>query len=257
MDRPWIVTGSVPPMEPPQTREEREPGYGFEPIWERDESRREPEPDPYAARDYDPIHPGTSFRELLGKLWAPIAVAVGLLIKFGAATFKFFGIFISVGGYALLWGWRFAIGFVALIFVHEAGHYLEARRQGLHPSAPVFIPFLGAYVAMKEAPRDPWRNGLVSLAGPALGGIGAAAVWFVGEAQDSRFLLALAYTAFFLNLINLLPLSILDGGFAWRSIKALRRQRSPRAVVLTAYYLGLAVVFAFAMWATHVPQDRI
>lgn len=241
-------------MEPPQTREERETGYGFEPIWER---RDDPEPDPYAARDYDPIHPGTSLREILRKLWAPIAIFIGLVVKFGAATFKFLGIFISVAGYALLWGWRFAIGFVGLIFVHEAGHYLEARRQGLHPSAPVFIPFMGAYVAMKEAPRDPWRNGLVSLAGPLLGGLGAGVVWAVGEAQDSRFLLALAYTAFFLNLLNLLPLSILDGGFAWRSIKALRRQRSPRAVLLGTYYFGLAVVFALAMWATHVPQDRV
>jgi Zn-dependent protease len=241
-------------MEPQQSREDRE--YGFEPIWER-EPRREEEPDPYAARDYDPIHPGTTFRDLLRKFWAPIAVGLGLLVKFGAASFKFLGIFISVGGYALLWGWRFAIGFVLMILVHEAGHYFEARRQGLHPALPVFIPFLGAYVAIKDAPRDPWRNGLVSLAGPALGGIGAAVVWAIGEAQDSRLLLALAYTAFFLNLINLLPLSILDGGFAWRSIQALRRQGSPRAVLLGTYYIGLAVVFAFAMWASHVPQDRL
>lgn len=243
-------------MEPPQTRDEREreTGYGFEPIWER---RADDEPDPYAARDYDPIHPGTSLREILRKLWAPIAVAIGLVLKFGAATFKFFGIFISVGGYALLWGWRFAVGFVLMILVHEAGHYFEARRQGLHPALPVFIPFLGAYVAIKDAPRDPWRNGLVSLAGPLLGGIGAAAVWALAEAQDSRFLFALAYTAFFLNLLNLIPISMLDGGFAWRSIKALRQQRSPRAALLAAYYVGLAAVFALAMWGTHVPQDRI
>jgi Zn-dependent protease len=247
------VTGTVPPMEPQQTREERE--YGFEPIWERD--RRDEERDPYAARDYDPIRPGTTFRDLLRKLWAPIAVGIGLLVKFGAATFKFFGIFISVGVYALAWGWAFAVGIVALIFVHEAGHWLEAKRQGLDPSAPVFIPFLGAYVAMKNAPKDPWRNGLVSLAGPLLGGIGAAAVWLYAESDGSLFLFGLAYTAFFLNLINLLPLSILDGGFAWRSIKALRRERSPRAVLLGAYYFGLAIAFAAGMWATHVPQDSV
>jgi Zn-dependent protease len=241
-------------MEPPQTRDERE--YGFEPIWDR-EPRREQEPDPYAARDYDPIHPGTSLRDVLRKLWAPIAVAIGLVLKFGVATFKFFGIFISVGVYTLAWGWQFAVGIVALIFVHEAGHWLEAKRQGLDPSLPVFIPFLGAYVAMKNAPRDPWRNGLVSLAGPALGGIGALAVWLYAESDGSLFLFGLAYTAFFLNLINLLPLSILDGGYTWRSIKALRRERSPRAVLLGAYYLGLAAAFAFGMWATHVPRDSV
>ena len=242
-------------MDPPQTRDERD--YGFEPIWDREPRREQEQQDPYAARHYDPIHPGTSLREILRKLWAPIAVGVGLVLKFGFATFKFFGIFISVAGYALLWGWRFAIGFVGLILVHEAGHYFEARRQGLHPALPVFIPFLGAYVAIKDAPRDPWRNGLISLAGPTLGGLGAASVWAIGAAQDSRLLLGLAYTGFFLNLINLLPLSILDGGFTWRAIEALRQQRSPRAILLTAYYLGLAVVFAFAMWASHVPQDRV
>ena len=78
-----------------------------------------------------------------------------------AATMQF----LSVGAYALIWGWRFAVGFVLLILVHEAGHYLEARRQGLHPSLPVFVPFLGAYVAIKDSPFDPWRNFLVSIAG--------------------------------------------------------------------------------------------
>jgi Zn-dependent protease len=243
-------------MEPPQTRDERgEREYDFDAVFARGGAA-----DPYAAaelRDYDPIHPGTSFRDLVRKLWAPIAVGVGLVIKFGAASFKFLGIFLSVGVYALAWGWQFAIGIVALIFVHEAGHWLEAKRQGLDPSLPVFIPFLGAYVAMKNAPADPWRNGLVSLAGPALGGIGAAAVWFAAESDGSDFLLGLAYTAFFLNLINLIPVSILDGGFAWRSIKALRRQRSPRALALGVYYFGLAAVFAYAMWKTHVPQDSV
>jgi Zn-dependent protease len=110
---------------------------------------------------------------------------------------------------------------------------------------------------MKNAPADPWRNGLVSLAGPALGGIGAAAVWFAAASDGSLFLYGLAYTAFFLNLVNLIPISILDGGFTWRSIKALRRQRSPRALALGVYYVGLAAAFAFGMWETHVPDDRV
>ena len=100
-----------------------------------------------------------------------------------------------------------------LIAVHELGHYIEATRQGLQPSLPVFIPFLGAYVAMKNAPFDPWRNLLVSAAGPFLGGIGALGVWVAGEATDSRLLVALAYTGFLLNLFNLIPVRPLDGGF--------------------------------------------
>jgi Zn-dependent protease len=211
-------------------------------------------------RDYVPVQPEPAWRSLLRRLWAPIAVILGLAFKFGATTFKFFGIFISVAGYALLWGWSFAIGFVLLILAHELGHYFEARRQGLHPAAPVFIPFLGAYVAIKDAPRhDPWSQVLIALAGPVAGGIAALGVWGVGEANDSRFLIALAYTAFFLNLFNLLPVAILDGGFAWRAIRELRRSAgwTGRAGVAAVYYAGLAVVLALAMWATHVPQDRL
>jgi Zn-dependent protease len=228
--------------------------------------------DPYEARDwerlyagaqededdlrgYRPINPEPAWRALLRRLWAPIAVILGLVVKFGAVLFKFFGIFISIGGYALIWGWKFAVGFVALIFVHEMGHYFEARRQGLHPGAPVFIPFMGAYVAFKDAPNDPWRHGLLALAGPFLGGLGAAAVWGLGVALDSDLLVALAYTGFLLNLFNLLPVWVLDGGFTWRAIKDLRGD--PRRVPLALLYVGLAAALAAGMYLAHLPQDRL
>jgi Zn-dependent protease len=239
----------------------------------RDEySGRVTQYDPYAPREiepsekeYSPLKHPLSIREILRKLFAPI-IAFGLfLLKFGAFALKFFGIFISVGGYALIWGWRFAVGFVLLILVHELGHYIEARRQGLHPSIPVFIPFLGAYVAIKNAPFDPWRNFLVSAAGPILGGIGALGVWVVGEAMDSRLLVALAYTGFMLNLFNLLPVRPLDGGFMWRSLKALRlgnRERAPwsspaRLTTGSLIYTGLVVLLVLGMVATHVEQNRL
>src|SRR5919106_1433235 len=201
----------------------------------------EPRTFPDPERDYRPINPEPAWRDLLRKLWAPIAVAIGLAIKFGAATFKFFGIFIAVGGYALIWGWRFAVGFVLLILVHELGHFVEAKRQGLNPSLPVFIPFLGAYVAMKNAPFDPWRNLLVSAAGPFAGG--------------------LAYVGFLLNLFNLIPFRPLDGGFIWHSVKALRygsRERAPwapqwRVAASAIVYGGLIATLALGMWLSHVP----
>lgn len=201
----------------------------------------------------------------IARLFAPLIVLIGLLVKFGAFSIKFFGIFLAVGGYALIWGWRFAVGFVALIAVHELGHYLEARRQGLNPALPVFVPFLGAYVALRNAPFDPWRNALVSLAGPILGGLGAAAVLVVGEVQDDRFLLALAYTGFFLNLINLLPVGPLDGGHVLRAWRVLRsgggRSRSEdarrlgRVVAVLAF--ATAAALAIGMFAAHIPQDRL
>jgi Zn-dependent protease len=119
-----------------------------------------------------------------------------------------------VGAYALLWGWKFGLALVLLIFVHELGHVLELRRQGVPASAPMFIPFVGAFVAMKEMPQDAWREAQVALAGPILGTLGAVAVWAVAVAYDSTFLMAMAFVGFLINLFNLLPIIPLDGGRA-------------------------------------------
>ncbi len=186
--------------------------------------------DPYAPREaeepdlgrgYSPIKHPLTLRDVLRKLWAPIA-ALGFLIwklKFVfAAIFKFKlftvagSMIVSIGAYALLWGWQFAVGFVLLLLVHELGHVLEAKRQGLPVSAPMFIPFLGALITLKRLPDNAWAEAKVAIAGPILGSLGAAAVWGVGEAIDSDLLVALAFTGFFLNLFNLAPLSPLDGG---------------------------------------------
>ena len=202
---------------------------------------------------------------MLSRIWAPVVAALGVAVKFGVFSIKFFGIFIAVGGYALIWGWTFAVGFVGLIAVHELGHYFEARRQGLHPALPVFIPFLGAYVALKNVPFDPWRNALVSLAGPVAGGVASGVVFAVGEAQDSRFLLALAYVGFFLNLINMAPIGFLDGGHLIHSWNVLRRgggRPDPAAArrlgwVVAGMYGATALVLVLGMIAAHVPQNRL
>jgi Zn-dependent protease len=119
---------------------------------------------------------------------------------------------LSVGAYALAWGWRFALGFVLLIFVHECGHLLVARFFGLKVGAPVFIPFMGALIALKEAPKDAWMEAWVGIGGPLLGSVGAAACeglyWITGH----PLFRALAFTGFFLNLFNLVPIGFLDGG---------------------------------------------
>ena len=210
-------------------------------------------------REYDPIRPsGFDWRGAFKKLWAPIAVAVALIVKFGAAGLKFGSIFIAVGGYALIWGWRFAVGFVLLILAHELGHYLEARRQGLNPSLPVFIPFLGAYVAIKDARVGPWPHAMISIAGPVAGGIAAAGVWVAGDALDSQLLRALAYTGFLLNLFNLIPIGILDGGQIMRYYRYLKHGGArERAHVLAGMYAALAILLALGMYGAHVAQDRL
>jgi Zn-dependent protease len=121
---------------------------------------------------------------------------------------------VSIAAYTWIWGLPFAIGFVLLILVHELGHVLELRRQGVKASAPLFIPFLGAVIGMRELPDDAWKEAKVALAGPILGSVGAALFWIAGEATGSDLLVALAFVGFFLNLFNLIPIVPLDGGRA-------------------------------------------
>jgi Zn-dependent protease len=231
-------------------------------------------------REYDPIQPrGTDWRGLLRKIWAPIGAAIILIAKFGFAAVKFFGIFISVAAYALIWGWKFAVGFVLLILVHELGHFFEARRQGLRASLPRFIPFLGAYVMIKNAPLNPWRNALVALAGPALGGVASAACWVIGDATGSNLFRALAYAGFLINVFNLIPVGILDGGAVWRAIRLARHSvpAAPgqelamgstypiaipgggpnRALQIGLLYGLLVTLLILGMIGTHVTQHRL
>ena len=115
-------------------------------------------------------------RRSLERLGGSAIVIGGAALKWGFLFGKFFAFFVSFAAYSFWFGsWQFGLGFVLLILVHELGHFFEARRQGLHATWPTFIPFFGAFVLIKDAPLNPWRNALVSLAGPAYGGVGAAA----------------------------------------------------------------------------------
>jgi Zn-dependent protease len=143
---------------------------------------------------------------------------IGLAVLAGGFA-KFAAFFVSFAAYSVWFGsWQFGLGFVLLILVHELGHVAEAKRQGLPVTLPTFIPFLGAYVTVRHAGVPPWRSALVSLAGPFVGGLGAAAVWAVGSARDITWLVVLANIGFLLNLFNLIPIGFLDGGAIWRSV---------------------------------------
>jgi Zn-dependent protease len=190
-----------------------------DPYWDKHDP---PEYDDlFPARGYEPIQPERRGpRAVLSRLWAPIAAVGAFLLKFGGILFKlkFFTVagsmIVSVGAYALLGGWWFGLGLVLLIFVHEMGHVIELRRQGVPASAPLFIPFFGAVVGMKQMPENAWKEARVALAGPLLGTVGALAVWAAGAYYDSRFLVAMAFVGFLINLFNLLPVVPLDGGRA-------------------------------------------
>jgi Zn-dependent protease len=172
---------------------------------------------PQEWREYEPIQPkgGMDWRALFRRLWAPIAAIGAFLVKFGAVLLKakfLFSMFVSAAFYVWLGGWWFGIGLIVLLFVHEMGHVFEAKRQGLPVSAPLFIPFMGALITLKQMPHNAWREAKLAIAGPLLGSAGALAIYLAGVGFDSRPLKALAFLGFFINLFNLLPLVPLDGG---------------------------------------------
>ena len=119
---------------------------------------------------------------------------------------------LSVFAYAFVYGWRYAVGFVLLIFVHEMGHFVAARQRGLDVGTPTFIPFVGAWIALKDQPHDAEMEAYVGIAGPLAGTAGALACYFFARNYQSDLLLALAYAGFFINLFNLIPVSPFDGG---------------------------------------------
>jgi Zn-dependent protease len=150
---------------------------------------------------------------LFAKFFAVIKGGLLLLPKLKLLTTAGTAV-ISVAAYSLFWGWTFALGFVVLMLVHEIGHVIQLRREGIKASAPMFIPFMGAAVFMKQMPDDALAEARVGLAGPILGTLGSAVALAIGEAANSDFFRALAYVGFLLNLINLVPLVPFDGGRA-------------------------------------------
>jgi Zn-dependent protease len=202
------------------------------------------DPPSYGPPPVPPQEPEQRKRSgLLGTLF----VVGAFLLKFGKVAFvalkgaKFattsISMLVSVAAYAFIWGLPFAVGFVALLFVHELGHALQLRREGIKTSPIVFIPFLGAAVAMKELPKDAAVEARVGLAGPVLGSLAclvpAAIFWTTGD----DFWGALAFTGLFLNLFNLVPVSPLDGG------------RAMAALTPWMWFAGLALMFVLVFVA--------
>ena len=223
--------------------------------WQPATAPEAPAPAPATEKRPDPLH-----KRLIG----PLIVIAALTLKFGKFALialkgaKFLttsiSMLVSIGAYTLIFGWKFAVGFVALLFVHEMGHYIQMRREGINPGRMVFIPFLGAAITAKSLGGNALAEARVGLAGPILGSLAAAAIIPVAIATDDDFWYALAFTGLFLNLFNLLPVVPLDGG---RAMAAL----SPwmwfvgLAVMITLVFLVpnpiLILIALFAMFETY------
>src|SRR4051812_7653391 len=174
----------------------------------------------------EPPHKPTAWQRLT-KALGPVGVVLVMIanffgkikflllpiLKFGLPVLKTGGTMIlSIAVYAMAWGWKFALGFVLLIFVHECGHLIVARQFGLRVSAPMFIPFMGAVIVLKDQPRNAWMEACVGIGGPLLGALGAGICGAIFVFTREPLFLALAYSGFFLNLFNLAPIGFLDGG---------------------------------------------
>jgi Zn-dependent protease len=142
---------------------------------------------------------------------------------------------VSIAAYSFVFGWWFAVGFVVLLFVHEMGHVIQLRREGIKASAPMFVPFLGAVISARSLGDNALAEARVGLAGPILGSIGSAVCIVIWQATGADIWRALAFTGFFLNLFNLLPVVPLDGG------------RAMAAMAPWMWFAGLAAMIPLAL----------
>jgi len=221
----------------------------------------DPPPQPLALDEAPAAAPAP--RRLREKAAGLGAVLLAFLAKFKTALlflakFKFLvsalTLVVSIWTWSWIFGWPFAAGFVLLIFVHEMGHVLSLRSKGIAASVPIFVPFVGAFVALKEMPPNATAEAEVALAGPLLGTAGAAVCYLVGRENGQGIWFALASAGFFVHLFNLIPILPLDGG---RVVSAI----SPKlwlagAVLLAVFaflrpgpwllYIGLMVALSFS-----------
>jgi len=168
-----------------------------------------------------------------------VALSKGKLLLLGLTKLSTFASMLAF--FAVYWsifGWKFALGFVLSIYIHEMGHVMALRRYNIAASAPMFIPFFGAIVRMRQYPHNVGEDARVGLAGPIWGLGSAVAAWLAAITTGLPIWYAIAHTAAWLNLFNLLPIWQLDGGRGFRALT--RKQRA------------IAAAVAIGMWAvTH------
>jgi len=187
-------------------------------------------------------------KSVLKKIGGGIAAVAILLFKFAGPLF----IFLKTGGTMLLsifaytwafhWSWQLATAIVGLIFVHEMGHVIAAKWLGLPVSAPLFVPFLGAAIVMKQNPRDAWTEALMAYGGPLAGCMGSWICWYASFYVDWDWLMPAAMVSFLINLFNMIPIPPLDGGRICAAV-------SPWFWILGLLLFGASII-VFHAWSS-------
>jgi Zn-dependent protease len=181
------------------------------------------------------------FRRLIGSVGGG-ALAVlkfgWLILKLGTFKGALITMAISLIFYSFLFGPLFAIGFILLMGIHEMGHWLMAKRQGIATSFPIFIPGLGALINMRQQPASVKQEAQMATAGPLVGGLASFGMIGLGYLTHYGLWAALGYTGCFMNLFNLLPVTPLDGG---RIMTALSRWMNLVGLVLLGIFIVIMV----------------
>jgi Zn-dependent protease len=163
---------------------------------------------------------------------------------------------VSVAAYGSIWGLSFAAGFVVLLLVHEMGHVIALRREGIRASAPMFIPFLGAVITARSLGDNALAEARVGLAGPILGSLGSAVCLVVWLITGHDYWRALAYTGLFLNLFNLLPVVPLDGGRAMAAMTPWMWFAGFAGIVVLAFVFPNPIILIIAVFAAFETYRR-
>ena len=161
---------------------------------------------------------------------------LAIFLKFGFAGFS---AIVSIVVYSFLFGWPFAVGLVALLFIHEMGHALVMKLKGLPVGGMIFIPMLGAAVLMSKMPKNAKDEAEVGIAGPIAGAIASSVCLLLAlQSPHIRSIWApLAYFGFFINLFNLIPIVPFDGG---RILAAIDRR---------IWIVGFLGLLGFLIWS--------
>ena len=221
------------------------------------------DPDPDAPGGGEPPHHDSFVRRRL----APIGAAIIAFLAKVKTILLFLGQFkllvtagsmaVSLVAYATIWSWSFALGFVVLLLVHEMGHVIALRREGIPASAPMFVPFLGAVVTSRSLGDDALAEARVGLAGPVLGSIGAGACLLIWALTGHDYWRALGFTGLFINLFNLLPVVPLDGGRAMAAMSPWMWCVGFAATVALAVLLPNPVIIVIAIFAAMETWRRL
>ncbi|HLY49267.1 MAG TPA: site-2 protease family protein [Solirubrobacteraceae bacterium] len=224
------------------------------------------QPWPAFGAPLDPPEPTAGRRgKPRGRLGALAAAIVAFLAKFKAILLllpklklltTLGTMLVSVAAYSFVFGWTFAVGFVVLLLVHEMGHVIALRREGIKASAPMFIPFMGAVISARSLGSNALAEARVGLAGPILGSIGSAACIAIWHATGNDLWRALAFTGFFLNLFNLLPVVPLDGGRAMAAMAPWMWFVGFAAMVPLAFIFPNPIIFLILLFAGYETYKR-